>query len=276
MTESTDLRRRILEEAPRLQPDDRFRFACHPGVACYNACCGDINIMLTPYDVVRLKQRLGISSEEFHRRYTLVPFAKETKQPTPMIKMIDDAEGKPCPFVGEAGCTVYEDRPWACRMYPLGLASPMDDSGRVERFYFLLEEDFCKGHAEDREISVSDWIEDQGIAEYDEAGELFKPVSLHAFWDRGDISPAKMDMFFMAAYDLDRFRRFLFESSFFEKFIVDEDLIGEIRVDDMALMRFGFDWLRFALFEEPTMTLNPSFDPVQRREKEFFGRDGKP
>jgi hypothetical protein len=187
--------------------------------------------------------------------------------------MLDDVEGKPCPFVGDEGCTVYEDRPWACRMYPLGLASPMDDSGQVERFFFLLEEDFCKGHLEQHENTVAGWIDEQGVAEYDEAGELFKPVSMHPFWDRGDISPSKMDMFFMASYDVDRFRRFIFDSTFLDKFVVDDEVVEQIRVDDTALMRFGFDWLRFALFEEPSMKLDTAFKPVQQREKEFFDRD---
>ena len=33
-----------------LRDDSTFQFRCHPGIACFNACCKDIDITLTPYD----------------------------------------------------------------------------------------------------------------------------------------------------------------------------------------------------------------------------------
>ena len=42
-----------------------FRFACHPGVSCFTQCCRKLDLFLYPYDIIRLKKRLGISSEEF-------------------------------------------------------------------------------------------------------------------------------------------------------------------------------------------------------------------
>lgn len=273
MTEADELKKKILEEAPRLAYGDRFRFSCNPGVPCFNACCADINIVLTPYDILRLKNRLGISSGEFLEKYAVVPFNKEVKQPVPVLKM-SEKEGKPCQFVGEKGCTVYEDRPWACRMYPLGLAAPRDEAEQGERFFFLLEEEHCKGFEEQHEYTVAGWIEDQGIREYDEAGELFKGISLHPHFESGDLSPAKMDMFFNASYDLDRFRRFVFGSTFLEKFDVDGETVERIRTDDFALMKFAFNFLRYALFYEPTMKLKPGLEEVKKREKEFFeGKD---
>lgn len=274
MTDTPDFKRQILEEAPRFGLDDKFSFSCHPGVPCFNECCADINIVLTPYCVLRLARRLEITTEELHSKYTLVPFNKEIKQPVPLIKMGDD-EGKHCPFLGDDGCTVYEDRPWACRMYPVGLASPRDDG--EETFYFLLEEKHCKGFEEDNEFSIREWITDQGIAEYDAAGEQFKPIGLHPFWDRGDMSPAKMDMFFMVAYNVDRFRRFVFESSFLDKFDLSDDLVEKIREDDIELLNFGFRWIRFAIFEEAALALSPKFDVMEQREKAFFnrGEDGE-
>jgi Fe-S-cluster containining protein len=31
-------------------------------------------------------------------------------------------EGHRCPFVTDKGCSIYEDRPEACRLYPVGWA----------------------------------------------------------------------------------------------------------------------------------------------------------
>jgi len=267
-----DIHKRIFEDAPRFDLDDRFRFACHPGVPCFNGCCGDINIVLTPYCVIRLKNRLGLTSEEFHREHTLMPFSKEIKQPVPILRMGDD-EAKTCPFVSEQGCTVYEDRPWACRMYPVGLAAPRDEQEQGDRFYFLLAEDHCKGFDESTELTIREWIEQQGIAEYDEAGEWFKPIGLHPFWDSGDTSPAKMNMFFSAAYNVDAFRRFVFESTFLQKFQIPQETIEAVRTDDVELMKLGFQFVKFSVFgEADAMALAAEFDAVKKREKDFFDR----
>ena len=42
-----------------------IEFSCHKGISCWNACCSNIDISLTPYDVLRMKRHLGISSTEF-------------------------------------------------------------------------------------------------------------------------------------------------------------------------------------------------------------------
>jgi Fe-S-cluster containining protein len=249
------LEAKVLEEYPRLGPGDSFRFSCHPGLPCFNKCCADVNIVLTPYDVLRMKRRLGISSTEFLEKYTLLPISKEMKTPLVLLRMSED-EGKSCQFLTEQGCGIYSDRPWPCRMYPLGLAAQRDtpDGWRGERFYFLLQEDGCEGFREQKEWKVGDWLEDQGLDEYDEWGEAFKELSLHEYFEEGGVlAPEKMHMLFTACYDLDKFREFVFDSTLLQRFEVDEDLVEEMRYDDEALLRFAYLWLRFSLFGEPTM-----------------------
>jgi len=249
------LQDRILTEYPRLGPDDRFSFACHPGVSCFNRCCRDVNIFLSPYDVLRLKRRLGLTSGEFLDRYTLLPVQKDLRTPAVVLRMNDDAE-KTCTLLTEHGCGVYPDRPWPCRMYPLGLAAQKDtpDGWRGERFYFLQRDEECKGHEEPRALTVREFLDDQGMDAYDEWGEAFKELTLHQFFEDGGIlSPQKLHMFFTACYDLDRFRTFVFESTLLQRFEVDEDFVYEMRNDDEALLRFAFLWLRYSLFGEPTM-----------------------
>jgi Fe-S-cluster containining protein len=136
------LEEKILTDHPRLGPDDTFKFGCHPGVSCFNKCCSDVNIFLSPYDVLRLKRRLGMTSGEFLDKYALLPVQKDMKTPVVMLRMNDD-EIKTCQFLTDGGCGIYTDRPWPCRMYPLGLAAQKDtpDGWRGERFYFLLQEE---------------------------------------------------------------------------------------------------------------------------------------
>jgi hypothetical protein len=57
-------------------------------------------------------------------------------------------------------------------------------------------------------------------------------------------------MFFMASYDIDRFRKFVFESSFLQRYPVDDATLAALRSDDVALLEFGLKWLRGLLFKE--------------------------
>lgn len=256
--EVENLKKKILEEYDRMDADGKFKFACHPGVACFNECCSDVNIFLTPYDIIRLKNRLGISSMEFLAKYTLTPIDKNQLYPVVMMRLNDEA-GKSCYFVSEKGCTVYEDRPWSCRMYPVGLASPKIENENIDKqFYFLMKEDVCKGFAEGKEWSVEEWMADQGVTKYDEFGELFKEITLHNYFQRGmTLNPAKMEMFHMVSYNLDKFRTFLFGSTFFERFQIPEGVQKKLEEDDESLLKFGFDWLKFSLFGETTISIDP-------------------
>ncbi len=255
MREFEKLKKSILNDYPRLGLEDNFKFACHPGVPCFNDCCADINIFLTPYDIIRMKNHLNISSNEFLEKYTLSPIDENQRHPVIMLKMNDD-DKKKCPFVTDKGCSIYSDRPWSCRMYPLGLASPSESIKNEGEFYFLMRDDFCKGFEEDGEWTIKGWIGDQGIEPYDDAGKLFKEISLHPFFDSGkSLSPQKIEMLYMVCYDIDRFREFLFESSFFDRFEVDEKTKEQIKNDDVELFGFGVKWLKFSLFGEKTIEI---------------------
>jgi Fe-S-cluster containining protein len=251
------LQERIIEEHPRLGPDDTFRFGCHPGVSCFNHCCSDVNIFLSPYDVLRMRRRLGMGSTEFLEKYALLPVHKDMQTPVVLLRMNDDEE-KNCPFVEAGGCSIYEDRPWPCRMYPVGLAASRDteDGWRGERFYYLLQEEGCRGFEESESWTIREWMDNQGVDEFDRWGEAYKELTLHEFFENGgQLSPERQQMFYTAMYDLDKFRTFVFESSLLDKFYVDEDQIEEMRYSDEALLRFGHHWLRFALFREATMQM---------------------
>jgi hypothetical protein len=146
-------------------------------------------------------------------------------------------------------------------MYPLGMAAQKDtaDGWRGERFYFLLQEEVCKGFGEEQEWTVRDWLENQGIDEYDRWGEGYKELTLNDFFEKEEsaLAPQKMHMLFTACYDLDKFREFVFESSLLERFEIDEEFVEAMRDDDEELLRFGYLWLQFSLFGEKTMKVKP-------------------
>jgi Fe-S-cluster containining protein len=276
MKEIENLKKVILDEYPRLTENSSFTFHCHSGVSCFNECCGDVNIFLTPYDIIRLKNRIDITSGQFLSRYTISPFDENLKYPVVMLRMQEN-EKKSCPFVSEQGCTVYEDRPWSCRMYPLGLASPKDASDQLDKeFYFLLQEGVCQGFKEKKQQTVSEWIKDQGITEYNELGDIFKEIALHDGMQKdGGLTPEKIEMFFMVAYDIDKFRSFIFDSSFLERFDVDDATVSKIQSDDVELLKFGFKWLRFSLFGEKTMSIRQDVLDAKKNELDAEMSRGK-
>lgn len=250
----------LIANYPKLDKNAKFNFECKPGIECFNKCCNDVNIFLTPYDIARLRKALGISSSEFLSKYTVLPIAPNLRHPIVMLKM--DEKTLNCPFLEENGCSVYNDRPWSCRMFPVGIASPNEAEklNNGDEFYFLIKEDVCLGFEQGREWTIDEWFEDQGLKNYQELGELFKEISLHKFFLTAKaIEPVKLEMFYMVCYDIDKFRNFLFESTFFKRFDVEKERMQKIKTDDAELIKFGFEWLRFSIFGEKIFHLRKDY-----------------
>jgi uncharacterized protein len=249
----------------RMNDRSRFRFHCHPGLACFTRCCRDVNIFLSPYDILRMKGKLGISSEKFLREYTLCLIPEKSGFPVILLKMREDQD-KTCPFVRPEGCSIYEDRPWACRMYPL------DQNETNGGFHFTAQLSFCLGMAEDREWTVKEYLEDQGLTPYGEMQSLLEKISSHPRLTKEKISnPKVQEMCRMALYDLDRFRRFVLESRFLETFYVEKEIAQKIATDDLELMKLAHRWLEFGLVSGETFKIR---EDHLRGRKSATGRGG--
>jgi len=225
-----------------------FSFLCHKGMECFTRCCAALNLPLTPYDILRLKNRLGLTSDEFLLQHTEMRFDAHPRFPMVLLKM--QVEDKKCPFVTPEGCSVYEDRPGACRIYPIGRASMKVDRGKEAREkFFVVREDHCLGFREERTWTIDEWTADQGLDEYSAVNDLWLGIisSQRSLGPEKEI-PRKMQMFSMASYNLDKFRKFVFESRLLQLFDVDSKMIEGFAKDDKELMRFAFSWLEFSLF----------------------------
>jgi uncharacterized protein len=243
--------------------DDTFSFRCHQAIDCFNSCCKDVTIFLTSLDVVRLRTALGISSTEFLEKYTHRLISQTTGLPAVALKMQQDKD-KLCPFVAENGCSVYNDRPYSCRLYPL-------DTEQGVEYTFIVDEGTCHGLRESQEWTVESWRREQGLHAYDDLDHNLKDVmAADQVWDSKIQDPRMQDMCLMALYDPDRFREFVFKSSFFEKFHVDEDIVEKIRNEDVALLYFASQWLRFALFGKKGF-LKIDRDYLERKKREVLG-----
>ena len=235
-----------------------IEFSCHKGIGCWNACCSNIDISLTPYDVLRMKTRLGISSTEFLKDYT-VPYEME-KDGIAGIKFRPVEGGSACRFMKPEGCDIYSDRPTACRYYPVALLSMRKQDEYVDRdSYAIVKEDHCKGHEVARRISIADYRQEQGLEEYDELARGWRQLVLKKKSSGPSIGKPSLrsrQLFFMACYDIDRFREFVFAESFAKLFELKPEERESFATDDVALLQFAFRFLRQVMFGEESIALN--------------------
>jgi uncharacterized protein len=237
-----------------LEPGSKLKFNCHKGISCFNACCRHADIQLTPYDILRLKDNRGLSATEFLKHHT-VPFEMD-KDGIPGVKLRTDDAGA-CLFMTEEGCSVYEDRPTACRYYPVGhMAMHEAGTSTDEARYFLIREDHCKGHEEDREIAIDDYRREQQVEIYDQINREWLQLMLKkksAGPAVGRPSDTSLQFFFMCSYDIDRLRRFVLSDSFKASYDLDESFYATMEREDLALMQFGSRLLKQVLFGETTI-----------------------
>ncbi len=235
--------------------DDEIRFHCHKGIACFNACCRNIDIQITPYDILRLKRRLGIDSSDFVARYT-TPFAMDHHN-MPGLKMNTKPGTSECVFLTEGGCSVYEDRPAACRYYALGsMGVRKKDSPEVEDIFFLVKEEHCLGHDEPRTLTVREYRMEQGCDEYDEKNRAWRDVVLKKRSGGptvGAPTERSLQLFDMCSYDIDSFREFIQTEGFDDVFDLDASTIQELIDDEERLLQFAFRFLKQVLFGERTI-----------------------
>jgi len=233
--------------AGRLEEGQRFSFRCHEGLACFTKCCRNLNLFLYPYDVLRLKEGLNISSGQFLDAYADMVLREGNYFPDVLLRMADNDQ-RTCPFLNASGCMAYPSRPDTCRTFPLEQGIAFDSSkGKATDVYFFKPPDFCLGQHEPDEWTCSGWAEDQGAviyhkmtAKWAEIKGLFQSDPWGAEGPQGP----KAKMAFMATYNLDMFRGFVFESTFLKRYKVKKEVLKRIEADDVELMKFGFGWVK--------------------------------
>lgn len=232
----------------RLHNNDSFSFSCRKELECFNRCCRDINLFLTPYDILRIKRRLNIPSYEFLKTYTFPLFPEEVGHPVILMKMVPD-ETKNCPFVSSEGCMIYDDRPWSCRSFPL---EPVSETPDPE--FELVKRDFCHGFSSNRNHTVKKWRDTQNIGFYEEMNDEWKKITHHEnFTSLNLLQGEARDIFFLGSYNIDEFRNMVFNGNFLNYFDIEKKTLKKMRSDETELLRFAFKWLRQVLFGESAL-----------------------
>jgi Fe-S-cluster containining protein len=244
----------------QLKANEIFTFRCHSGLACFNRCCHNLNLFLYPYDVLRLKNAIGLDSDTFLDRYVDIVLRDGNYFPDVLLKMSEDQQ-RSCCYLTPKGCKVYLDRPDACRSFPIEKGMiPTSKKASPQLVYFFRSPDFCMGDRESCEHTPQSWTHDQKAETYEEMTILWAKLKQRFTTDPwGGQGPncSKGKMAFMAVYNLDRFRQFIFKSSFLTRYKVKNAILKKIQTDDRQLLLFAFDWIKLFVWSQPSKMIRP-------------------
>ena len=118
------------------------------------------------------------------------------------------------------------------------------------------EKPSCHGSKEGKQWTIQEWKKNQGIELYDKMNESYKEITFHDYFQKGNkLDAGRAKLLYRACYDLNDFKRFLFETRFFDIYDVEDEVIENIKEDEEELLDFGYRWTRFNLFGEDIFKL---------------------
>ena len=135
-----------------------------------------------------------------------------------------------------------------------------DRPGESEVVSFFRPPDFCQGRHETQSWTLSQWADDQEAVVYNRMTTRWaeiKALFQKDPWGAEGLNGSKARMAFMAAYNIDRFREFVFASSFLNRYKLKAALVKKIRSDDAALLKLGFDWIKLFVWGVPSKQIRP-------------------
>jgi len=234
------------EQVSRIERGEHFSFRCHPKVRCFTDCCRELELALTPYDVLRLRHATGLTSAELHRRYIIEEPCPDNGFPNFYLSMIDDGKAS-CVFVTEDGCSIYRDRPGACRTYPLGRGVTRDAAGISEQF-ILLKEPHCRGFEEQTVQTVDSFMDSQELEPYNRFNDMLTGITQYV---PAHLSDKHRRLYRLALYDIDSFRAGLRASQVRASQAISEQIMN----DDEALLEYGMNFVKTVIFgQSPPQT----------------------
>ncbi len=241
----------LSENFQQVSTDQQFTFSCHPEIPCFTECCRELDLALTPYDILRMKRHLNLSSSKFLEQYVIIEWEKEQLFPTCYLTMIDDGRAS-CVFVRKTGCSVYTDRPGSCRAYPLGRGASRNNDTVATESLVLIQEPHCRGFEATNDQTVSRYLLDQGMELYNRFNDMLLPLLQHPSIQQQEFRPSRqqLDQYILALYDLDQFRRKLSDGGITLYHPLTPQQLKGFAGDDEELLLLGLRWLMQEFFGE--------------------------
>ena len=171
-------RQKCLNHKSFIGPGDRFEFACkRTGVCCKNFTSND-RIIIEPYDVLRLCRKLKISTGRFMKVYADLILDDNIHFPIALLKYKGNSARNKCHFLRSYGCSIYEDRPLRCRLYPLGRI--LHDG---KSYFIHINNCSCEESDAYAAWSAQEWIDNSNAEEYLEYQGYISEVYSYADWE---------------------------------------------------------------------------------------------
>lgn len=188
---------------------DRFVFTCcRTGACCKNFSSTD-RIIIEPYDVLRMSRRLKIPTGKFMEEYADLTLDEHTNLPLALLRYKGGNSRNKCYFLRSYGCSIYEDRPLRCRLYPLGRIL-----NKGKSYFINVSNCKCDDSRKGRFWSVQEWIDVSAAEDYLEYQRLLSEVFSNA--DRAEYRRLNDDVKLglgKLIYDIDEFLRKIPEAS---------------------------------------------------------------
>jgi len=196
-----------------LGPGDKFKFTCdRSGRCCRNRT--DNSIILSPHDSYRLQQNLELGSADFTELYAQRVLGADSHLPMLLLRFQRSGhrENK-CPFLESSGCTVYQDRPLVCRMYPVGR---MVDRDMKSYFFLTKAAEYCK-LGRGKEYTIEQWLEETGSEPYCNWNDRFSSLYMEMDYEKFRALPRRYKA---------TLGRFLYEFDQLENVLADDPVVS--------------------------------------------------
>ncbi len=234
------------EHLQPLKQGEVFNFSCHKDVSCFTECCRMLNLQLTPYDMLRLRRATGKNSSAVLEQYVIEEQQPGEPFPQFYLTMIDDGRAS-CVFVSPKGCTIYANRPSACRTYPVGRGASRERDKSIREQFILLKEPHCKGFREKEEFTPESYMTNQELETYNAFNDALLPLLQHPAIQQGFVPSGKQkELFTLALYNIDSFREHIVAKTFDSINAAEQK--RHSTSSDEELLLFAIHWLQKELF----------------------------
>jgi hypothetical protein len=128
------------------------------------------------------------------------------------------------------------------------------------------------GFEQKNSCRVEDWIFSQEMNIFEKYESYYQAITEHERAQGLEVAnPDVLLMVQMATYNLDKFRKFVFESNFLNYFALEKAREKVIKYDDVELLLLGFDWLKFGLFGQQTLRVKEGVAEEKKKDLEKRG-----
>lgn len=151
-----------------LQKEDQLSLTC----SRKGTCCHGNNVYLNPWEIAMLAQGVGVTVLDFISNYTILNGIKLKFNGTSIFN-----NKKSCNLYNEnQGCSIHENRPLACRLFPLGRMIQNNES----TYMFQGNEFPCNKDCPEvsflPKLTVEEYLKGQNVATYEIAQDEYLEV----------------------------------------------------------------------------------------------------